>query len=646
MIRCIQLWTIALCCVTGCKGAQHEASGDASAIDDAATPLSIATPSPLADGSVDTNYVATLTAQGGTAPYAWTVVSGALPAGLTLDVTSGVVSGPPSTAGTADFTVQVADSASPPAVATKSFALTIGVAALSIVTISPLQEATVGTPYSAGFAGSGGTLPYTWAITSGALPAGLALDSASGAVSGTPTTATTANFTIEATDALGTTASAPFALTVAPAGSLTVPTNFRVDVKVGTTGALFVSWDGVAAAKYYNLNVSTNATSGYAAVTACSGPTHGLDATKGGLRICRDPGRTVGTTYYYEVQACDASGSCSAWSAPAANSPVASNCTAAQIPPLDGLKTPADFTVKSSVVDAAITFQPDALQHAAFPANGVTRRHQLFIDLPGSGELCGVGYLAQTAQFLGYDVMCVNYSNAASQETICLGDPDCFAAISQSKLDATGPCSVPNGAHCGHDPKTGQPYVNSNPADAVTRRISMMLQYLAANENVNGTDWSEYLSGTTPVWSKIVLAGHSQGGDMATFTAYNHAVLRAINVSGPPQATPVDGVEQGAPYLAGARQTGLSGIYAFVSVNDTRYIQGVYAAVWQQLGFTAANNDAEEKLDLPGATVGMNCNVGVPSHNFSSSAPTARGTGHDDTLYPWFEDIYEFMLTQ
>jgi hypothetical protein len=625
---------------------------------DGATALTVATTG-LPDGTVGSMYAAQLVATGGTAPYSWTILTGSFPSGVSL-ATSGLLSGKPTAAGSASVMVQVTDAVTSTASATVS--LTIDANALAIVTTSPLQQAVVGTAYSGGFDGSGGVLPYAWTISVGSLPDGLSLDGPTGAISGTATTAGTSTFTVELTDAAASTASLAFSLTVDAAGTLLVPTNFRVDVEVGTTGELFVSWDGVSAATYYNLQRSTALGSGYALVSACSGATLGHDNTKTGLKICRDGGLTVGTSYYYEVQACNTSG-CSLFSAPASNSPVTSDCTATQIPPFDGLKAPKDFSVVSTTVDDTITFDTDDLEFAAFPPSNVTRRHQLYIALPGSGEFAGIGFLAQAAQFLGYDVISINYSNLSSQENVCVGDPLCFEAISEAKFDWTGPCTVPNtppSAHCGTDPHTHAPYYNGNPADAITQRVSKMLQYLNANQNVNGTNWGEYLSGTTPIWSKIALGGHSQGGDMATFTAYKQSVARAVNISGPPQATPcttalyadcpMDGVEVGAPYLngfiTGQSATELRRIYGLVSVNDARYIQGVYFAVWSAIGFDAAHDDVEEKLDLPGATVGIDCNAGTPSHNFSSSAPTARGTGHDDTLYPWFEDVYKFMLTQ
>jgi hypothetical protein len=88
------------------------------------TPLSVTTTS-LPSGTVNTPYVTTLLATGGTLPYSWSVTSGALPAGLTLDANTGTITGTPTTAATANFTVQVQDSASPAATATKPLSLAI-----------------------------------------------------------------------------------------------------------------------------------------------------------------------------------------------------------------------------------------------------------------------------------------------------------------------------------------------------------------------------------------------------------------------------------------------------------------------------------------------------------------------------------------
>jgi len=75
-------------------------------INPAPTPPAITTASPLPSGTVGTAYNQSLTASDGTAPYMWSISSGSLPSGLSLS-SSGVISGTPSEATTANFRVQV-----------------------------------------------------------------------------------------------------------------------------------------------------------------------------------------------------------------------------------------------------------------------------------------------------------------------------------------------------------------------------------------------------------------------------------------------------------------------------------------------------------------------------------------------------------
>src|SRR5689334_12656844 len=88
----------------------------------AADPLTITTPAALLSALVGSDYVQTLTATGGVPPYAWGLQGGNLPAGLTLSG-SGVITGIPTAAGSATFTLGVLDSAG--VSATKAFTLIV-----------------------------------------------------------------------------------------------------------------------------------------------------------------------------------------------------------------------------------------------------------------------------------------------------------------------------------------------------------------------------------------------------------------------------------------------------------------------------------------------------------------------------------------
>jgi hypothetical protein len=163
--------------------------------------LAVATSS-LPNGRVASAYSATLSATGGVAPYAWSIASGGLPPGLSLDGATGAIAGTPTTAGTFGFTVLVTDAQSPADSATKALSITV-----DAQTVPPLDITTASLPnakrnraYSATLAATGGAPPYTWSIASGALPPGLTLNAATGAISGRPTTVGTYAFTVQARD--------------------------------------------------------------------------------------------------------------------------------------------------------------------------------------------------------------------------------------------------------------------------------------------------------------------------------------------------------------------------------------------------------------------------------------------------------------
>ena len=159
-------------------------------------PLGIASDSVRPIGAVGGAYADTLRATGGTGTYAWSVTGGALPAGLSLGA-AGVLSGTPTTPGTARFTVSVA---SGPLTLSRELSLAV-YPPVAIGGDSARAAGVVTVAYSDRLQATGGTGSYTWAVAEGALPAGLALDPATGAVSGTPTAAGTFRFTVRATSA-------------------------------------------------------------------------------------------------------------------------------------------------------------------------------------------------------------------------------------------------------------------------------------------------------------------------------------------------------------------------------------------------------------------------------------------------------------
>ena len=137
-----------------------------------------------------------ITVTGGTAPYTFSIASGTLPAGLTLNTSTGAVTGTPTAAGS--FSIKVTDANG--VVGTPTCPITI--VGPPQVTCSAVSMGEVGVPFNSGpITVTGGTAPYTFSIASGTLPAGLTLNTSTGAVTGTPTAAGT--FSIQVTDANG-----------------------------------------------------------------------------------------------------------------------------------------------------------------------------------------------------------------------------------------------------------------------------------------------------------------------------------------------------------------------------------------------------------------------------------------------------------
>jgi VCBS repeat-containing protein len=176
-----------------------------------------------------------LSASGGTAPFAWTVSSGSMPAGMNLSA-SGVLSGTPPQTGFFTFTVKATDANSCSATRDLALAVNSKCPAITITTTS-LPAGAAGAVYPAvSFSQTGGAAPVTW--SAGTLPPGMSLSNA-GVLFGTPASIGVFNVTVTATDANGCTATASLPLGI----NITCPTIAisAINLPAATGGAAYPS---------------------------------------------------------------------------------------------------------------------------------------------------------------------------------------------------------------------------------------------------------------------------------------------------------------------------------------------------------------------------------------------------------------------
>lgn len=172
-------------------------------------------------GHIGTPYSYTFVATGATS---YAVASGSLPAGVTLNTSSGVISGTPTSAGASSFVISATNAGG--STNSTSQAVTIQVAA-PVFAAQSAPGATQGSAYSYTYVATGAV---SYALGTGSFPAGLVLNSTTGVLSGTPTTAATSTFTVTATNGGGTASSSSQSVVVAASGRTDSLTNRTASV--------------------------------------------------------------------------------------------------------------------------------------------------------------------------------------------------------------------------------------------------------------------------------------------------------------------------------------------------------------------------------------------------------------------------------
>ena len=257
-------------------------------------------PNSLTNATVGLNYGIQVQANGGQGLLTWSMAPNSLPLppGLSLDTGAGAIFGTPTTAGAYTFSLQVTDGqqVSPP----QQFTITVvpQPTSLSIASAQILLPGTVGVFFNQSLVASGGSGGYNWTLAQNSvLPGGLNL-AASGAITGTPTTAGNTTFTAKVTDSSGNSLSSPFTITIVSSNTVSLIT--PNPLPNGAVGVLY----------YYAINVAGGTPPYFYSITggqlppgitfdSTNGTFTGTPAQKGAfglvLNVTDSGGESVGT---------------------------------------------------------------------------------------------------------------------------------------------------------------------------------------------------------------------------------------------------------------------------------------------------------------------------------------------------------------
>ncbi len=235
---------------------------------------------PLGGATTGSAYNQLLSATGGSGTLTYSVLSGSLPAGLTL-ASTGALSGTASTAGASSFTLQVTDTGSRTGTLACSITVTNPapvVPAPTVTTACPLPGGTQTSAYSQTMVASGGTAPLSFSL-SGLLPAGVTLSSA-GVISGTPTASGHFPFTLTVTDAANRSSSTACSLNIATFVPPPTPPPTPAALSLTTTCPLP---SAIIVAPYSTTLASTGGTSPFTYSLTAGELPRPLTLTSGGL---------------------------------------------------------------------------------------------------------------------------------------------------------------------------------------------------------------------------------------------------------------------------------------------------------------------------------------------------------------------------
>ncbi len=176
---------------------------------------------------------------------------------------------------------------------------------------------------------------------------------------------------------------------------------------------------------------------------------------------------------------------------------------------------------------------------------------------------------------------------------------------------------------------TGAPVsdeINVDRANSILNRLQKLLVYLVKNDPDGG--WSEFVADGQPVWSRVVVAGHSQGSGHAAYLGKMFDVDNVLMFSGPQDY--LDDLGEPAPWQARPSATPPSRFFAFLNENDPFNVHHQIANCMVLMGLS----NAETLMIEPGQVI-------EGDHQILINSETERA--HGSTLLSEFENVWRYL---
>lgn len=206
--------------------------------------------------------------------------------------------------------------------------------------------------------------------------------------------------------------------------------------------------------------------------------------------------------------------------------------------------------------------------YAVNPSPTVTQRGRLFVMLPGTGAIPRFyRQILRVGAARGYHAIGLTYPNDTAVGTLCAGAAaDCSDRVRREIVTGS----------------ENSPLVTVNAANSINGRLSAMIAHM--HQRFPDEGWGQFLVGGSPDWSRITVAGHSQGSGHAAYMGKLVLLDRVVMFSGP---SDVAGATM-APWLSASGLTLSTRYFGFTHTADSLTPLALVSAAWSALGMSGS----------------------------------------------------------